>query len=107
MDFLLDDETVEKMNEEYSKVLPGAVGTLCVGDDLNARYADAEGENDCTGTPCPRAKYISLLFLYIASRLRYNTKYGTQIYDSHGSVGRLRPVASAFGSVNNLGTNAR
>lgn len=102
MDFLLDDETVAKMNAEYSKVLSGAVGTLCVGDDLSARCAEAEGKNDCTGTPCPRAKYISLLFLYIASRLRYNTEYGTQIYDSHGSVGRLRPVASAFGSVNNI-----
>ena len=44
MDFLLDDETVEKMNEEYSKVLSGAVGTLCVGDDLSARCAEAEAK---------------------------------------------------------------
>lgn len=48
---------------------------------------------------------IKVLFLYIILLLRYNTRYGTQIYDADRGVGRVRSAHCAFGSLNNLVSN--
>lgn len=48
---------------------------------------------------------IKVLFLYIILLLRYNTRYGTQIYDADRGVGRVRSARCAFGSLNNLVSN--
>ena len=99
MDFLFDDETIKKMNAEYDKLLKSTAKTLSTADDSENKTSETSSRvcADCT---CGR--YIRFLFLYIVVFLRYNSEYGTQIYDSHGSVGRLRPDASVFGSVNHL-----
>ena len=99
MDFFLDDETVDKMNAEYAKNLKNKANTLCVSEDL---LCGGEAEEQNSQSVCARTRYIRFLFLYIAVFLSYNNLYGTQIYDTHGSVGRLRPDASSFGSVNRL-----
>lgn len=94
MDFLLpDDETIKLMNAEYAKTR--AKNASIFAYDAQADESASEGG---------RTSFIQivLLFLYITKFLRYNVKYGTEIYDSHGSVGRVQPDASPFGIVNNL-----
>ena len=90
MDYLLPDEkTIEIMNEEYSKqgVKNASIFAL---NSIPARGAGAHNK-------------ITIVFaLYIMFLLRYNVKYGTEIFDSHRSMGRVQPIASTFRVLNHL-----
>ena len=90
MDFLLpDDETIALMNEEYSKE--------------RAKNASIFALNTPVARPRASITLQTVVFaLYIARVLRYNARYGTEVYDSHGSVGRIQPNSSTFGIVNHL-----
>ncbi len=95
MDCLLpDDETMEKMKKAYDEGLSGKAYAL--------RYIP-----DAESVASPHSALSDILFLYIAMLLSYNIAYGNQIYDAHRSVGGIRCAQSTFGSINNLGTNAR
>ena len=106
MDFLMpDDETVKKMCEEYASSLKNgacALSYIC-RDDASPMTCREE-----THAHAHSATYgvdIKVLFLYIALFLRYNARYGTQVYDSDGGLGRVRSAHCAFGSLNNLVSN--
>lgn len=84
MDYLLpDDETVAKMAEEWRKILPARDGKIAV---LSA------DENR------PQ-KSTNILVLYFAFALGYNLGYGTAIFHTDGSLGRVQPQKGPFGSV--------
>ena len=100
MDFILpDDLTTEKMRLEYEKILAGrdsSALSLGVGDGLN-------GENDTKKStdfsektphtpPCQQHTYPStnILVLYFMFALGYNCGYGTSIFDTNISMGRLQ-----------------
>lgn len=73
------------------------------------RHLQQDSQNDEAANH-KRAQYayacdIKVLFLYIILLLRYNARYGTQIYDSDRGVGRVRSASCAFGSLNNLVSN--
>ena len=90
MDYMLPDEqTIELMNKEYAK--------------HNIKNASIFALNS---TPARDARVFDfqtvILILYIVRFLRYNDKYGIEIYDAHRSVGRIQPSTSTFGIVNNL-----
>lgn len=90
MDYLLpDDQTIEVMNEAYSK-LGVKNASIFALNPMPARNASAHNITTMVFT------------LYIMLLLRYNVKYGTEIYDAHRSVGRVQPVASTFRVLNNL-----
>lgn len=55
MDFLLDDETVDKMNAEYAKNLKNKANTLCVSEDL---LCGGETEEQNSQSVCARTRYI-------------------------------------------------
>lgn len=94
MDFALaDDITMQKMLEEYSKHLPGQARLLSyISDEENP--SRTLYQSFCFALP--------FLLLYIISDLRYNTRYGTQIFDTDRSMGRLQCNGSSFRSINNL-----
>ena len=89
-DFLLpSEEAVSLMNAEYAK--------------LRDKNASIFATSALSSRPSAITSIQRIIFaLYIASVLRYNARYGTEIYDSHGSVGRIQPNASAFRVVNHL-----
>lgn len=68
----------------------------------DSQSGEAENSNRAQ---CAYTCDIKVLFLYIILLLRYNTRYGTQIYDSDRGVGRVRSARCAFGSLNNLVSN--
>jgi len=94
MDFLLpDNDTMELMRQEFARVCGnGAARALACG----------ETEPAYINNGMPLRNTALLLFLYFISKLGYNMSYGTQIFDSDRSMGRLRSVRSAFGKLNNL-----
>lgn len=95
MDCVLpDDDTMEKMRRAYAEQLSRRASALTYIPDAESVAPDLRA--------CAH-----ILFLYIALLLRYNTTYGNQIYDAHGSVGGVRCSQSTFGSINNLGSIAR
>lgn len=125
MDYLLpDDETVKKMCAEYAFLINKKAGALGYINELNdnqsddvndrlrgdeQRHLQRDSQNDEVANH-KRAQYayacdIKVLFLYIILLLRYNARYGTQIYDSDRGVGRVRSASCAFGSLNNLVSN--
>ena len=90
MDFLLpDDETIALMNEEYSKERAKNASIFAFDTPATRPHATTFVQT-------------LVLTLYIARVLRYNLVYGTEIYDPHGSVGRIQPNTSTFGVVNHL-----
>lgn len=93
-DYLLpDDDSIAKMNKEY--LLSGVKNASIFACD----NVLATCERDYARTHF----YLILVFgLYITNYLRYNAKYGTEIYDPNGSLGGIRPIKSTFGIVNNL-----
>lgn len=96
MDFVVaDDESIKKMNAEFDVLLKGKAHAL----NYITNNADKQSESGDNAFTLPYA----ILFLYIVLLLRYNNKYGTQIFDADGSMGRLRRNQSVFGSINNLG----
>lgn len=132
MDYLLpDDETVKKMCAEYACRLNKKAGALgYINETLNrsdnavndARDDSNDGaqcdsqlnlqrdsQNDeaenSIRAQCAYTCDIKVLFLYIILLLRYNARYGTQIYDADRGVGRVRSARCAFGSLNNLVSN--
>jgi len=133
MDYLLpDDETVKKMCAEYACRMNKKAGALGYinelssndnqsGDSnnrLNESQNQSGGANDNSNgdsqndeaensnrAQCASTCDIKVLFLYIILLLRYNARYGTQIYDSDRGVGRVRSAHCAFGSLNNLVSN--
>ena len=90
MDYLLpDDDTIKLMNDEY----------LRSGIKNASIFAINSTPARATCTHCS----ITIVFtLYIMFLLRYNVKYGTEIYDSHRSVGRIQPITSTFRVINHL-----
>ena len=90
MDYLMpDDETIEKMNEEYSKQTFKNASIFA----LNSNPAQT------TRAYCS----TTIVFvLYIMFFLRYNVKYGTEIFDSHRSVGRIQSFTSTFRVLNHI-----
>ena len=49
-----------------------------------------------------KAGAYTLLYLYFIKVLRYNSRYGTQIYDAQRGLGGLQPIACAFRDINGL-----
>ena len=49
-----------------------------------------------------KAGAYALLYLYFIKVLRYNSRYGTQIYDAQRGLGGLQPDACAFRDINDL-----
>lgn len=97
MDFdLADDTAMQLMLEEYSKLLDRQAGTLAY------IHNDTPSSNGVFFTPQSFCFGLRFLFLYIILDLRYNTRYGTQIFDTDRSVGRLQCNRSPFGSINNI-----
>ena len=94
MEYLLpDDDTISLMNEEYAKMGVKNASIFAL-NDTNSAHA-----SEHTHVFVPK---ILILFLYTIKFLSYNSKYGTEIYDPNGSVGRIQSGASAFRVVNNL-----
>ena len=106
MDFLLpDDETVKKMCEEYASSLKASALSYIkeATDDYGDQSLDKISHTRTRSAP--DILDIKVLFLYIILLLRYNARYGTQIYDADRGVGRVRSARCAFGSLNNLVSN--
>lgn len=88
-------------------------GSRCnlINDNPHAMSQNDLQNNETANSALTRCAYacdicdIKVLFLYIVSLLRYNARYGTQIYDSDRGVGRVRSARCAFGSLNNLVSN--
>ena len=103
-----DDETVRKMCEEYASSLKTSTLSYIKGttDDCNGESPD-RFDRDISLTHARSAldPDIKVLFLYIVLFLRYNARYGTQVYDPDRGMGRVRSAHSAFGSLNNLVSN--
>ena len=94
MDYLLPDEaTMRLMREEYAKMGVKNASIFACDDPLPTRV---------DGRALTFSFETLILFLYIMRFLGYNSKYGTEIYDPYGSMGRIQPGASAFRVVNNL-----
>ena len=93
MDYLMpDDATMEIMRQEFDRL------KTC---DSACAYALSDTQpspSDGGGT------YIStaLLFLYFIIRLSYNIGYGTAIFNSDRSMGRLHSLPNEFRNLNNL-----
>ena len=118
MDFLMpDDATAQKMCEEYASCLKNKAHSLAyinetLLDETEQNSSQKETDvaektaNGIAKQPLhPHISHacdIKVLFLYIVVILGYNTRYGTQIYDTDGGVGGLRRMQSAFGSLNHL-----
>lgn len=121
MDFLMpDDATVQKMCEEYASCLKNKAHSLTyINETLldETEQNSSQKETDVSEKTAngiakqPLRPHIShacdikVLFLYIVVILGYNARYGTQIYDTDGGVGRVRRKQSAFGSLNHLVSN--
>lgn len=121
MDFLMpDDATAQKMCEEYASCLKNKAHSLAyinetLLDETEQNSSQKETDvaektaNGIAKQPLhPHISHacdIKVLFLYIVVILGYNTRYGTQIYDTDGGVGRVRRKQSAFGSLNHLVSN--
>ncbi len=116
MDFLLpDEEAMIKMCNEYQSCLKKSA-TLSYINEISSDTQNAPdvacdvsaSENDSFDELTNRIRaradvfLTKVLFLYIVALLRYNARYGTQIYDTDGGVGRVRRASSAFGSLNHL-----
>lgn len=106
MDFLMpDDETVKKMCAEYASSLKASALSYI----KEATYDCGDQSLDKAFRSRTRFALdipdIKVLFLYIVLFLRYNARYGTQVYDSDRGMGRIRSAHSAFGSLNNLVSN--
>ncbi len=88
-------------------------GSRCnlINDNPHAMSQKDLQNNETANSALTRCAYacnicdIKVLFLYIVLLLRYNARYGTQIYDSDRGVGRVRSARCAFGSLNNLVSN--
>ena len=121
MDFLMpDDATAQKMCEEYASCLKNKAHSLAyinetLLDETEQNSSQKETDvaektaNGIAKQPLhPHISHacdIKVLFLYIILLLRYNARYGTQIYDADRGVGRVRSARCAFGSLNNLVSN--
>lgn len=125
MDFALpDDITMDIMKKEYDKLRLSASARIFArqteldnrtprSDDAPPPDYDKHGvDNDnLHNTPFAFnehdfARLSNLfLFLYFACLLRYNKRYGTEIYDAHRGVGQLQSESSSFGELNNLGNH--
>ena len=94
MEYLLPDEaTMRLMNEEYAKM----------GIKNASIFACENNEVTRAGERSRAFSFKTLiLFLYIIRFLRYNSNYGTEIYDPNGSLGGIQSGASAFRVVNHL-----
>lgn len=77
------------------------------GDSKRNLQRDSQNDEAANSNlaQCAYTCDIKVLFLYIILLLRYNTRYGTQIYDADRGVGRVRSARCAFGSLNNLVSN--
>ena len=77
------------------------------GDSKRNLQRDSQKEEAANSNlaQCAYTCDIKVLFLYIVLLLRYNARYGTQIYDTDGGVGGVRSARCAFGSLNNLVSN--
>ncbi len=88
-------------------------GSRCdlINDNPHAMSQKDLQNNETANSALTRCAYacnicdIKVLFLYIVLLLRYNARYGTQIYDSDRGMGRVRSAHCAFGSLNNLVSN--
>ncbi len=83
----------------------------CINDNLHDMAQKDLQNSKTANSALARCAYacnicdIKVLFLYIVLLLRYNARYGTQIYDADRGVGRVRSARCAFGSLNNLVSN--
>lgn len=77
------------------------------GDSKRNLQRDSQNDEAANSNlaQCAYTCDIKVLFLYIILLLRYNTRYGTQIYDADRGVGRVQSARCAFGSLNNLVSN--
>ena len=119
MDFLLpDDLTAEKMRLEYEKVLAGkdtSVLSLVVEDTVknkatpcdsteNSKKSIDFSEDSSTKQPLLDHSYAStnILVLYFIFALGYNCGYGTSIFDTNISLGRIQSQERSSGNINSF-----
>ena len=92
MDFAMPDENaMELMRREFEKLhIDTAAKTLFLNSDHSPKIL---------GGLFPTGLFLLLYFMKL---LEYNVYHGIRIFDSDGSLGRLRPDLCAFRKLNNL-----
>ena len=112
MDFILpDDATTEKMRFAYSKMLEGkdtsvlslGAENLSENDDTSKKSLDFS-ENNIVNSPQSGHFNAStnILVLYFILALGYNLGYGTSIFDTNISMGRLQSQERPSGNLNSF-----
>ena len=112
MDFILPDElTTEKMRLEYEKMLKGK-DTSVLSLDLERPVKNHENSeksidffenNICVNSLSrPFNTSTNILVLYFILILGYNCGYGTSIFDTNTSMGRLQSQERHSGNLNSF-----
>ena len=98
------DDVDNRLNESQNR--SGLQGDQS-GDSKRNLQRDSQKDEAANSNlaQCAYTCDIKVLSLYIVLLLRYNARYGTQIYDADRGVGRVRSARCAFGSLNNLVSN--
>ena len=115
MDFILpDDLTAEKMKSAYDEMLK--MKNTAVFSLSNVVKNDTENSENCV--ECKKSQDFSMekcrdfahfqrenastkiLVLYFIFALGYNLGYGTSIFDTNFSMGRIQSQERPFGNVN-------
>ena len=111
-DFILpDDITIEQMRSAYSKMLSDkdtsvlslSAKSLPENDDASKKSFDFS-ERNVQNFPQSRHFNAStnILVLYFIFALGYNLGYGTSIFDTNTSMGRLPSQERPFGNINSF-----
>ena len=114
MDFILpDDATAEKMKTAYDEMLKrknSAVFSLSKAEesgcaaievcDEHKKSQDFSGAKSVDNSLFPRENASTkILVLYIIFALGYNLEYGTSIFDTNFSMGRIQSQKRPIGNV--------
>lgn len=111
MDFVLpDEESIEKMQSAYKKLLENReINSLSMKVDSLSSSENQEksidflgenaGETACCHRENPSTKILVLYFIFA---LGYNLGYGTSIFNTNFSLGRIQSQERPFGVINGL-----
>ena len=119
MDFILPDElTTEKMRLEYEKILANKdTSVLSLGmesatkstEPLDISTENSKKSIDFSDDISPKQPFFNcnyastnILVLYFIFALGYNCGYGTSIFDTNISVGRIQSQERPSGNINSF-----